>query len=210
MTDEAGGIAITVRRDRRSPNWWAVHGPGARRIGTVKPVHAPTACWWALNRDGGIQGARIELRRRGRAAGGRRARKEAPQRSGGKTVDNLERRTAEYVEMLRQIQGSAAGGAGPAAMELTTGGDPHEQAAFLAAWTAWRRKAAPARRRRRKSPAAARAALVSADQLLATVSGILDGLAFGEAEVEGHPAAVVLEAARGWTLPQGGVARRGI
>ena len=56
MTDAIGGLAVTVRRDRRSPNLWAVHGPGARRIGTVKPVHDSTACWWALNRDGGIQG----------------------------------------------------------------------------------------------------------------------------------------------------------
>ena len=56
MTAPAGGMAVTVRRDRRSPNRWAVVGPGARRIGSVKPVHDSTACWWALNRDGGIQG----------------------------------------------------------------------------------------------------------------------------------------------------------
>ena len=56
MTDDAGGLAITIRRDRRTPNVWAVHGPGARRIGSVKPVHDSTACWWALNRTGGIQG----------------------------------------------------------------------------------------------------------------------------------------------------------
>ena len=56
MTDDAGGIAVTIRRDRRTPNVWAVHGPGARRIGSVKPVHDSTACWWALNRTGGIQG----------------------------------------------------------------------------------------------------------------------------------------------------------
>ena len=56
MTDAAGGIAVTVRRDRRSPNVWAVHAPGARRIGTVQPVHDATACWWALNRDSGILG----------------------------------------------------------------------------------------------------------------------------------------------------------
>ena len=110
--------------------------------------------------------------------------------------DNLERRTAEYVEMLRQIQGSAAGGAGPAAMELTTGGDPHEQAAFLAALDRLAAECGAGKAPAEESPAAARAALVSADQLLATASGILDGLAFGEAEVEGHPAAVVLEAAR--------------
>ena len=55
MTALAAGIGITVHRDRRSPNVWAVHGPGARRIGSVKPVHDSTACWWALNRDGGIQ-----------------------------------------------------------------------------------------------------------------------------------------------------------
>ena len=56
MTGAAGGMAVTVRRDRRSPNVWAVHGPGARRIGSVKPVHDATACWWALKRAGGIQG----------------------------------------------------------------------------------------------------------------------------------------------------------
>ena len=54
MTDDAGGMAVTVRRDRRSPDRWSVVGPGARRIGSVKPVHDSTACWWALNRDGGI------------------------------------------------------------------------------------------------------------------------------------------------------------
>ena len=41
MTD-AGGMAVTVRRDRRSPNVWAVVAPGARRIGSVKPVHDST------------------------------------------------------------------------------------------------------------------------------------------------------------------------
>ena len=56
MTDDAGGMAVTVRRNRRTPNVWAVHGPGARRIGSVKPVHDTTACWQALNREGGIQG----------------------------------------------------------------------------------------------------------------------------------------------------------
>ena len=41
----AGGIAVTVRRDRRSPNVWAVVAPpppGARRIGSVKPAHDST------------------------------------------------------------------------------------------------------------------------------------------------------------------------
>ena len=56
MTSLAAGIAVTVRRDRRTPNVWAVSAPGARRIGSVKPVHDSTACWWALTRDGGIQG----------------------------------------------------------------------------------------------------------------------------------------------------------
>ena len=56
MDSNAGGMAVTVRRDRRSPNVWSVHGPGARRIGSVQPVHDPTSCWWALKRDGGIQG----------------------------------------------------------------------------------------------------------------------------------------------------------
>ena len=56
MTAPAGGMAVTVRRDRRSPNVWSVHGPGDRRIGSVEPVHDATACWWALKRDGGIRG----------------------------------------------------------------------------------------------------------------------------------------------------------
>ena len=56
MTDNAGGMAVSVRRDRRTPNVWAVVGSGARRIGSIKPVHDATACWWALDRDGGIQG----------------------------------------------------------------------------------------------------------------------------------------------------------
>ena len=43
--------------------------------------------------------------------------------------ERLERRTAEYVEMLRQLRVSAAGGAGPAAVELTAGSDPLEQEA---------------------------------------------------------------------------------
>ena len=54
MTDDAGGLAVTVRRDRRSPNRWAVYGPTTRRIGEVKPVGGSTACWWAITRDGGI------------------------------------------------------------------------------------------------------------------------------------------------------------
>lgn len=56
LTAPAGGMAVTIRRDRRSPNVWSVQGPGARRIGSVQPVQDPTACWQALRRDGGIQG----------------------------------------------------------------------------------------------------------------------------------------------------------
>ena len=56
MTDDAGGMAVTVRRDRRTPNRWAVHGPTTRRIGDVKPVGGSTACWWALNRGDGVNG----------------------------------------------------------------------------------------------------------------------------------------------------------
>ena len=55
-TNDADGMAVTVRRDRRSPNRWAVVGPGARRIGSVKPVHDSTACWWAKDRADGILG----------------------------------------------------------------------------------------------------------------------------------------------------------
>ena len=47
----AGGMAVTVRRDRRSPNRWAVYGPTTRRIGTLIPVGS-TACWRAVSRDG--------------------------------------------------------------------------------------------------------------------------------------------------------------
>ena len=56
MTDDAGGMAVTVRRDRRSPNVWAVYGPTTRRIGELKPAGGSTACWWAITRDGGILG----------------------------------------------------------------------------------------------------------------------------------------------------------
>lgn len=57
MTNGAGGIAVTVRRDRRSPGRWAVHGPGARRIGeVVRLVGGSTACWWAEGRDDVVQG----------------------------------------------------------------------------------------------------------------------------------------------------------
>ena len=56
MTAPAGGMAVTVRRDRRSPNRWAVYGPTTRRIGELKPAGGSTACWWAITRDGGIQG----------------------------------------------------------------------------------------------------------------------------------------------------------
>ena len=56
MTAPAGGMAVTVRRDRRSPNVWAVHGPTARRIGEVRPAGGSTACWLAIARDGGIHG----------------------------------------------------------------------------------------------------------------------------------------------------------
>ena len=54
MTD-GGGIAVTVHRDRRSPNRWAVHGRGARRIGEVRPVGVSTA-WWAEGRDDVVLG----------------------------------------------------------------------------------------------------------------------------------------------------------
>ena len=52
----AGGMAFTVRRDRRSPTRWAVYGPTVygpttRRIGTLIPVGS-TACWRAVSRDG--------------------------------------------------------------------------------------------------------------------------------------------------------------
>lgn len=33
MTAPAGGMAVTVRRARRSPNRWVVYGPTTRRIG---------------------------------------------------------------------------------------------------------------------------------------------------------------------------------
>ena len=56
MTDAAGGISITIRRDRRSPNRWAVYGPTTRRIGELKPVGGSTACWWALGRAGAVLG----------------------------------------------------------------------------------------------------------------------------------------------------------
>ena len=55
MTD-GGGIALTVRRDLRSPGRWAVHGADARRIGTVCPVGGLTADWWAVDRDDVVQG----------------------------------------------------------------------------------------------------------------------------------------------------------
>ena len=42
MTDVAGGMAVTVRRDRRSPN--------------VRPAGGSTACWLAIDRAGGIRG----------------------------------------------------------------------------------------------------------------------------------------------------------
>ena len=49
------------------------------------------------------------------------------------TADDLEYRTAEYVEMLRQLQSGNAGDSGPTDMTLTAGGDPRERAAFLVA-----------------------------------------------------------------------------
>ena len=55
MTD-GGGIAVTVRRDMRSPGRWGIHGPDARRIGVVCPVGGSTPDWWAEGRDGAIQG----------------------------------------------------------------------------------------------------------------------------------------------------------
>ena len=53
---DGGGIAVTVRRDRRSSGWWAVLGPDARRIGTVRPVGVSTADWWAARRDDVVLG----------------------------------------------------------------------------------------------------------------------------------------------------------
>ena len=55
MTAPAGGMAVTVRRDRRSPNRWAVYGPTTRRIGEVRLAGA-TGAWWAGNRAGSLLG----------------------------------------------------------------------------------------------------------------------------------------------------------
>ena len=55
MTDDAGGMAVTVRRDRRSPNRWAVYGPTTRRIGDVR-LAGSTGAWWAGNRAGSLLG----------------------------------------------------------------------------------------------------------------------------------------------------------
>ena len=55
MDSNVGGMAVTVRRDRRSPDVWSVHGPGARRIGSVEPVGV-TAAWWGLTRAGAVLG----------------------------------------------------------------------------------------------------------------------------------------------------------
>ena len=111
-------------------------------------------------------------------------------------MTNLERRTAEYVEMLRQLRVSAAGGAGPAAVELTAGSDPLEQEAFRAALDLLAREAAVGRAAAEDSPAAARAALESADELLGRAVGIVERVVFRDTHVGGWHAGTVLEAAR--------------
>ena len=110
-------------------------------------------------------------------------------------ADALERRTAEFVEMLRQLRG-AAGGAVPAGATLTAGDDPLEQEAFRAALDVLARETAVGRAAAEDSPAAARAALESADELLGTAAGIVERVVFRDTHVGGWHAGTVLEAAR--------------
>ena len=110
-------------------------------------------------------------------------------------AEDLERRTAEFVEMLRQLRG-AAGGAVPAGATLTAGGDPLEQEAFRAALDVLARESAVGRAAAEDSPAAARAALESADGLLGEAAGIVERVVFRDTHVAGWHAGTVLEAAR--------------
>ena len=64
-----------------------------------------------------------------------------------KAADSVERRTSEYLEMLRQLRAGASGAPGPAALKLTTGADPLEQAALpRGAGVGWPPREAPGRR----------------------------------------------------------------
>ena len=110
-------------------------------------------------------------------------------------ADALERRTAEYVEMLRQLRVAAAG-AVPAGVTLTAGSDPIEQEAFRAALDVLAQEAAVGRAAAEDSPAAARAALESADGLLGEVAAIVERVVFRDTHVGGWHAGTVLEAAR--------------
>ena len=110
-------------------------------------------------------------------------------------AEELERRTAEYVEMLWQLRG-AAGGAVPAGATLTAGSDPFEQEAFRAALDVLAQEAAAGRAAAEDSPSAARAALESADELLGTAAGIVERVVFRDTHVAGWHAGTVLEAAR--------------
>ena len=112
-------------------------------------------------------------------------------------MTNLERRTAEFVEMLRQLRGAAAGAVPfPAGATLTGGGDPLEQEAFRAALDVLARETAVGRAAAEDSPAAARAALESADGLLGEAASIVERVVFRDTHVGGWHAGTVLEAAR--------------
>ena len=109
--------------------------------------------------------------------------------------ERLERRTAEFVEMLRQLRGAAAG-AVPAGAPLTAGDDPLDQEAFRAALDVLARETAVGRAAAEDSPGAARAALESADELLGTAASIVERVVFRDTHVGGWHAGTVLEAAR--------------
>ena len=117
------------------------------------------------------------------------------------TADDLERRTAEYLEMLRQIRGGNTVAVNPdTATPMTAvmkSDDPLEKAAFQAALDLLATEAAGGKAAAEDSPAAARAALESADELLGTVAGIVEQVGFkGDVQVDGWRAGVVIETAK--------------
>ena len=117
------------------------------------------------------------------------------------TADDLEHRTAEYLEMLRQIRGGHSVAVNPVAaipMAAVLKGedDPLEQAAFQAALDLLAEETGAGKAAAEDSPAAARAALESADELLGTVAEIIERVVFRDLLVDGRRAAVVVEGAK--------------
>lgn len=113
-------------------------------------------------------------------------------------AEDLERRTVEYVEMLRQLRGAGGGAVpDPAMAAAMRSNDPFKQEAFRAALDRLAEETGAGKAAAEQPPAAARAALAAADELLGRVAVLVEHVSFkGDSEIAGWHAGTVLDAAR--------------